>query len=202
MSANSNGTQFLGALSRAHLGILTVAVTYALSVVVGIVMVHTGNEFALAQRDNLIANANTSDPSLIALREGNQLSAALWDFGRNLFAGVASTLAGPGLIVEYPIVAYRGWVGGIVSVNDDHTSRLSNPSQAAYYLITLILQLIPYSLAGGVGVTLAIAFLRPLPFYRGDKWFGLPKEAVGDVLRVYVLIVPLFLLASLWEFFA
>jgi len=202
MSSNNIGVQILGALSRARLGILTVALTYTLFVIVGIVMVHTGNEFALAQRDSLIANANASDPSLIALREGDQLSAALSDFGRNLLAGGSSTVAGPSIIAEYPIVAYRGWIGGIVSVDDHHTSRLSNPSQAAYYLITLILQLIPYSLAGGVGVNLMVAYLRPNPLYPGEKWYGVPKEAFRDVLRVYLLVIPLFLIASVWEFFA
>jgi hypothetical protein len=190
------------ALSRARLGILTIALTYALSVLVGMVLVHTGNEFALAQRDDLIASARASDPSLLALSRGDRLSAALSDFGRNLFAGAGSTVAGLGIIAQYPIVAYRGWIGGIVSVNDNHSSRLSQPSQAAYYLITLILQLIPYSLAGGMGVNVGYAYLRPLPRYPGEKWHGVPKEALRDIVRVYLLIVPLFLIASLWEFFA
>ena len=66
----------------------------------------------------------------------------------------------------------------------------------------LILQLIPYSLAGGAGVNLGIAYLRPPPIYQGDKWYGLPKEALRDVLRLYLLVVPLFFVASLWEFLA
>ncbi len=197
-----NMAEILGALSRARLGILTVALTYAFAVLVGIGMAHTGNQFALAQRDNLIASAKASDPSLLALREGNRLNAALSDFGRNLFAGVGTTVAGIGIIAEYPIDAYRGWIGGIVSVNDDHSSRFSTLPQAAYYLITLILQLIPYSLAGGMGVNVGIAYLRPLPHYPGERWHGVPKEALRDVVRVYLLIVPLFLVASLWEFFA
>ncbi len=63
-----------------------------------------------------------------------------------------------------------------------------------------MLQLVPYSLAGGVGVNLGLANLRPRPVYQGARWLGLPREALLDVLRVYLLVVPLFLIASLWEF--
>jgi hypothetical protein len=192
----------LRALSRARFGTLTIALTYILSIVIGACMVHTGIGFALAYRDNLIARADAADPSLIALREGDRLKAALWDFGRNLFAGAANTGGGMGIVFPSPFVAYRGWVGGIVSVDDNHASRLADPHEAAYYLFTLLLQLIPYSLAGGVGVNLGIASFRPRPFYQGEKWYGLPKEAIRDVFRVYALVVPLFLVASLWEFFA
>jgi uncharacterized membrane protein SpoIIM required for sporulation len=64
----------------------------------------------------------------------------------------------------------------------------------------MILQLIPYSLAGGAGVNLGWAYLRPSPYYVGKKWLGFPKEAVLDVFRIYIVIVPLFLVASLVEF--
>lgn len=164
-------------------------------------MVHTGNEFALSYGESLAAKAQTS-PILIALREGNRLRAALLDFSSNLFAAAANTLGGLGVLVPYPFIAYRGWVGGIVSVDDAHSSRLANPSEAVYYLVTLILQLIPYSLAGGAGVNLGMAYFRPRACYQGDKRLGLPKEAVRDVLRIYLLVVPLFLVASLWEFLA
>jgi uncharacterized membrane protein SpoIIM required for sporulation len=60
--------------------------------------------------------------------------------------------------------------------------------------------LIPYSLAGGIGVHLGLCFFRPFPYYIGDKIGGYPKEAIWDVFRVYKLIIPLFLIASLWEF--
>jgi uncharacterized membrane protein SpoIIM required for sporulation len=89
-----------------------------------------------------------------------------------------------------------------VGTDRDHTSRLADPGERFYYLLTLILQLIPYSLAGGAGVNLGLAAFRPRPFYQGTKWLGFPKEAILDVLRIYVLVVPLFLIASLWEFLA
>ena len=47
-----------------------------------------------------------------------------------------------------------------------------------HYLVTLALQLIPYTLAGGAGVNLGMAYFHPRTFYQGDKWFGLPVEAV------------------------
>lgn len=191
----------LRALSRSRIAILTVALTYAISVTIGMAMVHFGNEFALSYRDSLVANARANDPAAIALREGDKVSAALLDFGRNLLLGAApETVGGIAVVLPYPLAAYRGWVGGIVSVDDDHTSRLTNPPKATYYISVLILQLIPYSLAGGAGVNLGVAYFRPRPHYQGEKWLGLPKEALRDVLRIYLLVVPLFFVASLWEF--
>jgi hypothetical protein len=95
----------------------------------------------------------------------------------------------------------QGWVGGIVSVLDDHTSRLDDPRSAFYYLLTLFLQLIPYSLAVGAGVNVGIALFRPPPYYQGQKWLGIfPAEAMRDIGRIYLVVIPLFLAASLWEF--
>lgn len=92
-------------------------------------------------------------------------------------------------------------MGGIVSVDGAHVSRLANPAEATYYLVALLLQLIPYTLAGGAGINLGLATLRPRSCYAGKRWLGMPIEALRDVGRLYVLIVPLFLIASLWEFF-
>ena len=189
------------ALMRARVPILTVALTYIVSLVTGIIMVHAGNAFALTYRDQIVSNAQSS-PILVALDQNDRLRAALLDFGSNLFAAVAITVAGLGVVVAYPIVAYRGWIGGIVSVDSAHLSRLADSGEAAYYLITLVLQLVPYTLSGGAGVNMGLAYLRPKSYYQGDKWLGIPKEAIRDVLRIYLIVVPLFLLASLWEFFA
>ena len=189
------------ALSRARVPILTVALTYFISVVIGIVMVHTGNTFALTYRDKIVSNAQSS-PILVALHQNDRLRAAVLDFAGNLFGAMANTIAGLGVVVAYPIVAHRGWIGGIVSIDSAHVSRLADSKEAAYYLITLVLQLVPYSMSGGAGVNLGLAYLRPKADYQGDKWMGIPKEAIRDVLRIYLLVVPLFLLASLWEFFA
>lgn len=193
----------LSALSRARLAILTIALTYAVSLGIGIVMAQTENPFALAYRDNLVASAREGDPASLALQKGNRWSAALFDFGRNLLLGaVPSTLGGLGIILPYPIVAYRGWVGGIVSIDNAHVSRLANPSEAMYYISVVILQLIPYTMSAGAGINLGLAYYRPRRYYQGAKWLGLPQEAVLDVLRIYMLAMPLFFVASLVEFFA
>jgi hypothetical protein len=189
------------ALSRARVPILTVALTYAVSVVIGIVMVNAGNAFALQYRDQLVSVAQSS-PSLTALDQNNRLLAGLLDFGGNLFAAIANAIAGLGVVFAYPIVAYRGWIGGIVSVDSAHLSRLTEVREAAYYLITLVLQLIPYSITGGAGVNMGLAYLNPKPPYQGKKWLGVPAEAIRDVLRIFAAAIPLFLIASLWEFFA
>ena|SRR5713226_547615 len=193
----------LRAVSRARTAILSIVLTYVLSVAVGIGMVHAGNRFALSYRDKLVARAGRSDPAAIALRQGNRLRAALLDFGRNLFLGaVPQTVGGLAIALPYPVAAYRGWVGGIVSVDRAHASRLAKRRSAAYYVLVLVLQLVPYSLAGGAGVNLGLTYLRSRPHGRGEKWLGLPKEAVQDVLQIYLLVVPPFLIASLWEFWS
>lgn len=190
------------AVGRARWSILSIAATYLVSVIAGMVMVHTGHPYALERRDALIASARASEPALLALQQGDRLEAALWDFAGNLLLGaIPNTVEGIAVVMPYPLVAYRGWIGGIVSVDGAHQSRFADRREAVYYLVTLILQLIPYSLAGGAGVHLGIANLRPPPYYRRDvRLLTLPRDAVVDVLRIYVLIVPLFLIASLWEF--
>jgi hypothetical protein len=124
------------------------------------------------------------------------------DFGRNLFLGaVPDTVSGLAVVFPYLFAAHRGWVGGIVSVTRNRSSRLATWPQALYYVSVVLLQLLPYSLAGGMGVHLGLSMLDPQPYYVGPKWFGvLPPEAVFDVLRVYCVIPPLFLAASLWEY--
>jgi hypothetical protein len=188
------------AIVRARVAILTVVLAYIVSVGAGIIMVHSGNQFAVSFRDNLVSKAQ-SGSTLIALDQNNRLKAALLDFGGNLLGSLPNTVAGLGVIFSYPIIIYRGWVGGIVSIDSSHVSRFANSGEAVYYLITLILQLIPYTLSAGAGVNMGLAFLKPKPWYQGKKWLGIPKEAILDVLRVYILVIPLFLVASLWEFF-
>jgi hypothetical protein len=181
---------------------MTVALVYAVSVIVGAVMVHSGNQFAVSTRDNVVSSAQNST-ILVAYRSGNRLGAAFLDFGSNLLLGAApQTLGGLGVLPPYVLAAYRGWIGGIVSIDSNHKSRLANPDSARYYASVLVLQLIPYSLTGGAGVNLGWAYLRPALHYRGDKWLGLPKEAILDVFRIYALSVPLFFVASLVEFLA
>lgn len=187
------------ALVRARVAILTVALAYLISVGVGMIMVHLGNQFALTYRNNLVSRAQ-SGSVLVALDQNERWKAALLDFGGNLFGAIVNTVTGLGVIFSYPIILYRGWVGGIVSVDSSHISRLSTPGEAVYYLVTLVLQLIPYTLSAGAGVNLGVAFLKPKPWYQGEKWLGIPREAILDVLRIFILVIPLFLLASLCEF--
>jgi len=190
----------MSALRRARMPILTVAITYLVSVSIGMLMVHTGNEWAIAYRDNIVSKAQSS-PISLALHQNERLRAAVLDFGGNLLGAISNTLEGLGVIFPYPFIAYRGWIGGIVSIDSLHMSRLAEPKEAAYYLITLTLQLIPSILAGGAGVNIGLANFRPRPFYQGEKWLGIPKEALRDGFRIYLIVVPLLFLASLWEFF-
>jgi hypothetical protein len=88
-------------------------------------------------------------------------------------------------------------VGGIVSIDSRHESRLGHPTRAGYYLATLLLQLIPYSIAGGVGVQLGVGAWRAVKTRRPDTGLGLPTDALRDFAAAYVLVVPLFLVAAL-----
>jgi hypothetical protein len=185
----------------ARLPIATVFVSYALSVIFGIVMATSGNTYAIAQRDAIVGAARSSAITT-ANRSGDHVRAALLDFGANLTAGgLSSTAIGTSVVGLYPVVAYRGWIGGIVVLDSEHRSRLADPASAVYYLVTLILQLVPYSIAGGVGVRLGVgAWARLRSKTDTATWLGLPTDLLRDALLAYVVIAPLFLIASLWEF--
>ena len=49
---------------------------------------------------------------------------------------------------------------------------------------------------------MGLACLNPKRYPPGRKWLGIPVEADRDVLGIYLIATPLFLVASLWEFFA
>lgn len=169
-------------------------------------MVHAGNAVALRYRDALVAAASATDPAAVARDQGRPFRAAGFDFAGNLGLGaVPSTIMGLSVVLPFPLAAYRGWIGGIVSVNSAHRSRLRWPSERWYYLGVLLLQLLPYTLAGGAGVRLGLAFLRPhgaFGYPGAAKWLGLPADGVRDIFRIYTLVIPLFLVASLVEFLA
>lgn len=189
------------AVWRARLAVLTIALTYVLSIGVGIGMVHMGNTFALTYRDQLVNDAGQRNPAAIAYDRGDNVRAALLDFAANAALGaLPKTVSGLAVVFPYPMVAFQGWIGGIVSVRGDHSSRLDDPRSAIYYLLTLFLQVSAYALAVGAGVNVGLTLFRPPPYYQGAKWLGYSKEAVLDLVRIYVLAIPLFFIASLWEF--
>jgi uncharacterized membrane protein SpoIIM required for sporulation len=190
------------AIERARRAIISVAITYTVSILIGILMVHAGNAFALTYRDELVRQAAQQNPAAQAAAHGDNLSAALWDFGGNLVLGaVPKTISGFAIVFPYPWVAYQGWIGGIVSVRGDHTSRLNDPRSMVYYLLTLLLHVTAYSLAIGAGVNVGLAMFWPQPHYQGEKWLGIfPIDAVRHMGRMYAVVIPVFLVASLWEF--
>jgi hypothetical protein len=177
------------------MGVLSIAATYALSVAIGIAMAGAGSDLALLRRDAIVEGARSSE-TLVADRSGDHVRAAFLDFTGNLRASVVDTVTGITVVGAYPIVAYRGWVGGIVSVDARHRSRLGDAGSATYYLVTLVLQLIPYSIAGGVGVRLGVGAWRAVRVPRADTWIGLPTDGLRDAALAFFVVVPLFLVAS------
>ena len=192
------------ALWRTRLPILWMGLAYLAGTLTGAIAVHAHNNFALDYRDRLVGRAYKSDPAATLFLRGRWVRAAGADFAGNLLAGaVPSTIMGLSVALPFPFAVYRGWVGGIVSVDGQHASRLARPHECAYYLGVLILQLIPYTLAGAAGVRLGLAFLLPRGrwgYPSQQRWLGLPAEGIHDVLRIYLLVVPMFLIASVVEF--
>jgi hypothetical protein len=172
------------------------AMVYLASVAAGAVMVHAGNAFALGHRDTIVSAAQAGP----VLSEAAPLRRAVADFAGNGLAAATATVLGLGVVLAVPIIVYRGWIGGIVSVDGHHDSRLSRPAPAAYYVSTLLLQLLGYSLAAGAGVNLGLSLWRPRPEYARRGRLGIPVEAVRDLGRIYLLVLPILLVASLWEF--
>ena len=189
------------ALLHARTATAFMAATYAISLTVGIAMVHTGNAFALRFRDRLVSRAHQTDPVSRADDAGEHGRAAAIDFSRNLLAAVPETISGLTLVMPVALGAYRGWVGGIVSVDSRHASRLARRRSAVYYLVTLAFQMSGFTLAAGAGLYLGLAFFRREEPFWGPPLFRLPRAASIDVAWLYVLVVPLFAIGSLWEFF-
>jgi uncharacterized membrane protein SpoIIM required for sporulation len=184
------------AISRARISIIIVAITYLLSLSVGIAMVHLGGEYALNFRDQLVGEAQSGS----ILTQATPLSIAFADFLGNLRGAVADALGGLGVVFSFPLIANRGWVGGIVSVDSSHLSRLVTPASAAYYVSVVVMQLTGYTLAAGAGINAGLSFWRTRPEYAEKKWLGISVEAFRDLGRIFLLVVPILLIASLWEF--
>ena len=189
------------ALRNARTGIAIIAAVYLVSVSAGMLMVHTGSTFALTFRDSLVARAHRADPSARADDRGSHVAAAALDFSRNLgLAAIPETIGGLLFVIPVASAAYRGWVGGIVSVDGKHRSRLADPASALYYVAVMLIQLAAFTLAGGAGLHLGWSFFNKRGPFVGPSWFRLPAPALRDVAWLYVLIVPLFALGSLVEF--
>ncbi len=190
----------IAAVLRCRKWILVIFLIYCLSALGGILMVHSGNSFALDCRDRLIQKAESSDAAAINYAQNRRFRAALIDFGGNLVLGsLTQTFMGLGVVFPFLSTGYQGWIGGIVSVDDQHRSRLTGIKPASYYFIVLLLQFIPYSLTIGSGVRLGLATYK---LNRGKKIreFRIDRSGLKDVARIYILATPLFFIASCFEF--
>lgn len=81
-------------MMRCSFGIGTIALTYTLSVMVGMGMMGAGNKFALGYRDWLVERAVKESAILRNLQERNRLRAAGLDAAGNAAAGAISLVAG------------------------------------------------------------------------------------------------------------
>ena len=166
-------------------------------VAAGIIGVHVGFQPMLRLRDRIVSQAQSS-VVLRANRGGNPVAAACLDFAGNLFAATATAAAGWWAPAPLPVAVYRGWVGGIVSVDGNHQSRFSTPASGLYYSFVLGLQLIAYILLGGAGMSLGLARIRSE--YRSSRLLDVPRQAWRDAALIFVLVVPIFAVASAVEF--
>jgi hypothetical protein len=126
----------------------------------------------------------------------------MYDFGGNLFFGaLPQTFMGLGIVVPYFTVSKQGWIGGIVSVNSQHKSRIIKFKSAFYYFFVLLLQFLPYSLAIGSGIKFGIDFYSDNKIYGWLMWkYKISKNGLLDLGYIYLLVVPLLFLASCFEF--
>jgi len=165
-------------------------------------MSHNGNTFALSYRDKIVNKAIHADKALFDYQKGNKFSAAIIDFSGNLFlAAIPQTLIGFSIIIPYFTASIQGWIGGIVSVDSEHKSRFTNYKTTFYYFFVLLLQFIPYSIAIGAGIKCGI------DFYNNNKingWsvrkYKIQKSSLKDLAYIFILVVPLFFIASCFEF--
>ena len=192
------------AIAHARFSIVSVGIAYIVGLLFGALMVHAGSGFALRFRDRMVTDAQQTSPILAQSQRGHRLAAAGLDASGNAAAGFLSMLAGYGVPAGYWVAVSRGWVGGVVSVDGAHQSRLQTRYGAFYYITVILLQLIPYTLAGGAGVNLGIAAFGKTAWtgYEGTRipWLRIPVEALRDAGWIYLFAVPFFGIASLVEF--
>jgi hypothetical protein len=190
------------ALNRCRILILLVFAAYTISVTIGIIMSQTGNDFALSYRDKIVGQSVNSDKASINYLKGNNFIAALYDFkGNLLFGAIPQTIMGFSIVIPCYTVAKQGWVGGIVSIDNEHKSRFKNLNSILYYFIVLLGQLIPYSMAIGAGMKCGIDFYFVNKTIGWDiRKFKIPKTSLIDVGYIYILVIPLLFLASCFEF--
>ena len=190
------------AVKRCKIYVFSVFITYCISCFVGIIMSQNGNHLALSYRDKIVGQSLKTNEASINYLEGNNFSAALNDFmGNLLFGAVPQTLMGFGVIIPYFSALKQGWVGGIVSVDSDHKSRFKTFRSAFYYFFVLLLQFIPYSLAIGAGIKCGVDFYNNNKLNGWLIWkFKIQKTSLIDLGYVYIIVVPLFFIASCFEF--
>ncbi|HET7732187.1 MAG TPA: hypothetical protein VFK48_19345 [Usitatibacter sp.] len=194
--------RIIEAFRRCRLYALSIFLMYVLSSAAGIFMAHGGSTLALEQRDRIVKTALASDKSSIAHRSGDHVTAALFDAAGNLFfAAVPQTVLGLAVVPPYFSVAYQGWIGGIVSVDGKHRSRFRSARATSYYFIVLLLQFIPFSLCIGAGVRCGVELYRQNADvgWRFSQ-FRVPRQALVDVGCAFAVAIPLFLVASAFEF--
>ena len=148
------------AIRRTRLGVLLMGCAYAIGLIVGMVSVHMGHQPTLAFRDRIVSKAQASSPILHYSSEGRPIVAAGLDCVGNLMGATATASAGWWAPAPFPVAIYRGWIGGIVSVDSKHRSRFRATEGGLYYALVVTLQLIAFILAGGAGVNLGLA---PVP---------------------------------------
>ncbi|MCL4538483.1 MAG: hypothetical protein M1378_02605 [Bacteroidetes bacterium] len=192
----------LAAVVGCRLYVLSIFLVYVISCTVGILMVHSGYQFALSERDKIVGVAVQTDKAALNYQSGKKFTAALYDFAGNLFiAAIPQTVIGLAIVPPYFTVAYQGWVGGIVSVDGSHQSRLTSFKSSVYYFIVLLLQFTAFSLSIGAGIKCGVdTYKRNLEVSWRFWKFRIPKESLADVGYVYLVSLPVFLAASSFEF--
>ena len=181
---------------------LSIFLTFAISATVGGAMAHGGNRFALSRRDAIVQHAVANDKASIDYASGRRVRAALTDAAANFgLSALPQTIGGLAVVLPYFTTAYQGWVGGIVSVDSLHRSRLRTARGAAYYLGVLALQFLAFSLCIGGGVQFGLALYAENGKTDWRFWrYRVRRSTFGDLVCVVGSSIPLFLIASFFEF--
>lgn len=164
-------------------------------------MVHSGSRSALGRRDAIVEEAGR-DRITVEYRAGRRYRAALADAAANFgLAALPQTVLGLTVVLPYVTVSRQGWVGGIVSVDRRHRSRLRSLRGGTYYLGVLLLQFLAYSLCIGGGVRCGVALYEQNKDVGWRSWrYRVAPSTLGDLLLVVCTSIPFFLLASWFEF--
>jgi len=192
------------AASRKIKGLLViVAALYAISFIVGWLIISMQLPFAIEFRKSILETVDTQQPftSLFELmKSGKLVYAILLTFAVNLTSGAFTSTTLPGVVPLLgalgiaAVTAYRGIMIGLT-----YPEVMSISYETFLVAVgTMILELGAYVFSGAAGINIALSSVFPRRYQVDSRWKAF-KESCKDAAEIYVIVIILLVLGAVWE---